>query len=187
MLFIANLGFLQTCLGSQFFSCLKIMADPSPDPIYLRVLLHFKENFLRHPPLFEDETYLVDNMDFTTMDFAARFEYLEMCIGEPIEKYFYAQHNIPLEVGIRWIEDDTDYMFFLNTVFEEPHEPISLYNYHSGDGLDELYNTDNEESGAVTECDEPGPSNENEHVAEDLVEHPNDVGMEQEIGEEPQV
>ena len=163
------------------------MADPGPEPVYLRVLLHFKENFLRHPPLFEDETYLVTNMDFTTMDFAARVEYLEMCIGEPIEKYFYAQHNIPLKVGIRWIEDDADDTFFLNTICEEPHEPISLYNYHSGNGLAELYNTYNEESGVVTECDEPGPTNANEPVAEYPVDHPNDVGMEQEIGEDPQV
>ncbi|KAL4591455.1 hypothetical protein LXL04_004421 [Taraxacum kok-saghyz] len=132
------------------------MADPGPKPIYLRVLLHFRGNFVRHPP-FEGETYLVTDMDLTAIDLVAYAEYLERFIGETVEKPFYAQHNRPLEVGIRWIEDDVDYAFFLYTTFEELEEPISLYIAHSGDGLAELYNTDSDESGAVRECDEPDP------------------------------
>ncbi|KAL4576609.1 hypothetical protein LXL04_012705 [Taraxacum kok-saghyz] len=96
------------------------MADPGPEPVYLRVLLHFRGNFVRDPASYVGETYLVTDMDFAAMNLAACVEYLDRFIGEPIEKLFYAERHMPLELGVRWIEDDADYAFFLDTGYEEP-------------------------------------------------------------------
>jgi hypothetical protein len=126
-------------------------------------------------------------MDFAAMNLAACAEYLDRFIGEPIAKLFYAERHMPLELGLRWIEDDADYAFFLDTAYEEPDEPISLYIDHSGDGIADLFNSDNDESGGVTECEEERPSNDKEPVADDPMDIPNGAGIGPELGEDPQV
>ena len=97
---VSSNDFLQ--VSYQCFS--RLMTDPGPDPLYLRVLLHFKDNFLRHLPSFEGETYLVTDRDFSTMDLTTCVECLERFIGEPHEKLFNTNHNRPLETGFWWIE-----------------------------------------------------------------------------------
>ncbi|KAL4562553.1 hypothetical protein LXL04_034760 [Taraxacum kok-saghyz] len=165
------------------------MAYPGPDPVYLRVLLHFRGNFVRYPPSFVGETYLVTDMDFAAMDLVACVAYLDRFIGEPIENLFYAERNLPIELGIRWIEDDADYAFFLDTAYEEPGEPISLYIDHSGDRITDLFNTDSEKSGALTNWVEQRPSNDKEPVAEEPVAAGRNEELElgPELGEDPQV
>ncbi|KAL4570237.1 hypothetical protein LXL04_025888 [Taraxacum kok-saghyz] len=129
----------------------------------------FKGNFVRDPASYVGETYLVTDMDFAAMNLAACVEYLDRFIGEPIEKLFYAERHMPLELGVRWIEDDADYAFFLDTGYEEPDLPISMYIDHSGDGIADLFNSDNDESGGVTECEEERPTNDKEPVADDPI------------------
>ena len=168
------------------------MADPGPEPVYLRVLLHFRGNFVRDPASYVGETYLVTDMDFAAMNLAACVEYLDRFIGEPIEKLFYAERHMPLELGVRWIEDDADYALFLDTGYEEPDLPISMYIDHSGDGIADLFNSDNDESGGVTECEEERPTNDKEPVADDPMDIPNDKepvadDPPVELGEDPQV
>ncbi|KAL4562077.1 hypothetical protein LXL04_034268 [Taraxacum kok-saghyz] len=133
------------------------MADDGPHPVYLRVLLHFRGGFVHHISSYEGENYLVTNIDFVAIDLAACIEFLERFIGETCEKLVYSQCNQPLETRI------------------------------SGDGLTDLFDKDSDESGAVTQCDEHGPSAATETLVEDLVPHINDDELEQEIGEEPQI
>ncbi|KAL4581477.1 hypothetical protein LXL04_017693 [Taraxacum kok-saghyz] len=152
------------------------MAGVGPEPVYPKVILNFRGTFLRQSRSFEGEQYLV-----TDMDFAACVAYLERFLGEPCEKLYYAERNKPLDIGIRWIEDDANYAFFLDTAYEEPDVPISMYIDHGGDALDDLLNTDSDESGEVTQCEEQGSTEvgDTPYITEDV--------LEQEIGVEPQV
>ncbi|KAL4561250.1 hypothetical protein LXL04_033413 [Taraxacum kok-saghyz] len=53
----AILGFPATrSFNNKFLISLKIMADPGPEPVYLRVLLHFRGNFVRDPASYVRET-----------------------------------------------------------------------------------------------------------------------------------
>ncbi|KAL4591179.1 hypothetical protein LXL04_004130 [Taraxacum kok-saghyz] len=130
---------------------------------------------------FEGEQYLVTDMDFAALDFDACVAYLERFLGEPCEKLYYAERNKPLDIGIRWVEDDVDYALFLDTAYEEPDVPISMYIDHGGDALDDLLNTDSAESGEVTQCEDQRPA-----AVVDTPSITADV-LEQEIGVEPQV
>ncbi|KAL4561002.1 hypothetical protein LXL04_033161 [Taraxacum kok-saghyz] len=66
----------------------------------------------------------------------------------------YSQRHVPFKKGIRFIEDDADYAFFLDTSLEEPLLPISIYLDHSGDGLAELFDSESDGSGNVVSGDD---------------------------------
>ena len=69
------------------------MAGAGPEPVYPKVLLNFRGTFVRQNRSFEGEQFLVTDMDFSALDFAACVAYLERFIGEPCEKSSYAQRN----------------------------------------------------------------------------------------------
>ena len=157
------------------------MAGAGPEPVYPKVILNFRGTFVRQSRSFEGEQYLVTDMDFAALDFDACVAYLERFLGEPCEKLYYAERNKPLDIGIRWVEDDVDYALFLDTAYEEPDVPISMYIDHGGDALDDLLNTDSDESGEVTQCEDQRSA-----AVGDTPSITADV-LEQEIGVEPQV
>ncbi|KAL4580762.1 hypothetical protein LXL04_016964 [Taraxacum kok-saghyz] len=63
------------------------------------------------------------------------YQLIEDRIGEPVEKLYYCVPGMPLSTGIRWIEDDVDYAFWLDT--GEENGEIAVYADNSGMTLDE--------------------------------------------------
>ncbi|KAL4586919.1 hypothetical protein LXL04_011567 [Taraxacum kok-saghyz] len=96
----------------------------------------------------------VTDMDFPALDFEGFVAFLERFTGETFEKLYYSQRNRPFKTGIRYIEDDVDYAMFLDTGFEAPEVPIFIYLHHSGDGLAELFDSESDGSGHVTNGEE---------------------------------
>ncbi|KAL4556325.1 hypothetical protein LXL04_038973 [Taraxacum kok-saghyz] len=71
------------------------MGDEGPEPVNLKVNLHFKDAFVLHPSSYVGEKYLV-----TDMDFSVYMEFVERFVGESCEKVFYSQNNRPLETEL---------------------------------------------------------------------------------------
>ncbi|KAL4578922.1 hypothetical protein LXL04_015054 [Taraxacum kok-saghyz] len=111
-------------------------------------------NFVRNPHGYVGEHYLVTDIDFAALDFDGFIAFLERYTGETFEKLYYSQRNQPFKSGIRYIEDDVDYVFFLDTTLEEPQVPISTFLDHSGDGLAELFESESDGNGNVTDGDD---------------------------------
>ncbi|KAL4577023.1 hypothetical protein LXL04_013124 [Taraxacum kok-saghyz] len=130
------------------------MANEDGEPTYLKVDINMRGTFVRHPHGYLGERYLVTDMDLPALDFEGFVAFLERFIGETFEKLYYSQRNRPFKTGIRYIEDDVDYAMFLDTGFEAPEVPISIYLDHSGDGLAELFDSESDGSGHVTNGEE---------------------------------
>ena len=130
------------------------MANEDGEPTYLKLDINMRGNFVRHPHGYVGERYLVTDMDLPALDFEGFVAFLERFTGETFEKLYYSQRNRPFKTGIRYIEDDVDYAMFLDTGFEAPEDPISIYLDHSGDGLAELFDSESDGSGHVTNGEE---------------------------------
>lgn len=124
------------------------MADP--EPVYLKVDVNFNGGFIRHPCSYAGgERHLFTDVDFAGMNFEGFVFFLQHFFGQDFEKVYYRHRGRPLSTGIRWLENDLDYAFFLDTAYEEPDELISVYLDHSGDGLEDWFDTSTEEEGSV--------------------------------------
>ncbi|KAL4590516.1 hypothetical protein LXL04_003448 [Taraxacum kok-saghyz] len=114
--------------------------------------------------VYHDGVYLWVEVNYLEYDevlgFLLRFN------GEDFEKVFYCLRNRPLSRGLRFIEDEVDYAHFIDTAYENPDLPISIYLDHSGDGLDEWGESSSEENETVIQGEkEPVDLGERAHPA----------------------
>ncbi|KAL4571327.1 hypothetical protein LXL04_018085 [Taraxacum kok-saghyz] len=139
------------------------MVDNNMFGMYLKVDLNYNGLFVTNPRSYEGgEHFLFTDMDFVGLDYNGCMTFLERFTGEPFEKLFYCLRNRPLSTGIRFIEDDVDYAHFLDTAYEEPENPISIYLDHSGDGLEDWFESSSEENGSVIQGDKSSRKNTSE-------------------------
>ncbi|KAL4560686.1 hypothetical protein LXL04_032839 [Taraxacum kok-saghyz] len=83
---------------------------------------------------------LFPNTHWAGMTVQECYQLIEDRTGEPVEKLYYCVPGMPLSTGIRWIEDDVDYAFWLDT--GEENGEIAVYADNSGMTLDEWWDED---------------------------------------------
>ena len=106
-----------------------------------RVIVHYNGTFVRHPCGYVGgDEVLFPNTHWAGMTVQQCYQLIEDRTGEPVEKLYYCVPGMPLSTGIRWIEDDVDYAFFLDT--GEENGEIAVYADNSGMALDEWWDED---------------------------------------------
>ncbi|CAH1414773.1 unnamed protein product [Lactuca virosa] len=125
------------------------------DPIFLKVRLHYNSVFTRHPHRYTGgETFMFTDHDFSGMDLHGCCEFLDRFVGEPFEKLYYLARDLTMANGLRVITNEMDYQVFIDVAYQSPERPIDLYLDHIGEGFEDWFDEESDESGSVIKGDD---------------------------------
>ncbi|CAH1453077.1 unnamed protein product [Lactuca virosa] len=120
----------------------------NPYPIFLNVHLHYNGVFTRHPHRYTGgETFMFTDHDFYGMDLHGCCEFLERFVGEPFEKLYYSSRDLTMANGLRVITNEMDYQVFIVVSYQSPERSIDLYLDHIGEGFEDWFDEESDESG----------------------------------------
>ncbi|CAH1437918.1 unnamed protein product [Lactuca virosa] len=154
----------------------------NPDPIFLKMHLHYNGVFTRHPRRYTGgDTFMFTDHDFSRMDLHGCCEFLERFVGEPLEKLYYSARDQTMANGLTVIANEMDYQLFIDVAYQAPEKPIDMYLDHIGEGFEDWFDEESDESGSVIQGDNKEPS-QGIHNPEPAYMF--DVGLEDEINGE---
>ncbi|CAH1445607.1 unnamed protein product [Lactuca virosa] len=131
----------------------------NPYPIFLKVHLHCNSVSTRHPHRYiGGDTFMFSDHDFSRMDLHGCCEFLERLVGEPFEKLYYSTCDQTMANGFTVIANEMDYQVFIDVSYQAPERPIDLYLDHIGEGFEDWFDEESDESGSVIHGDDKEPS-----------------------------
>ncbi|CAH1443587.1 unnamed protein product [Lactuca virosa] len=92
--------------------------------------------------------------DFSGMDLNGCCEFLERFVREPFEKLYYLIRDLTMANGLRVITNEMDYQVFIDVACQSPERPIDLYLDHIGEGFEDWFDEESDESGSVIKGDD---------------------------------
>ncbi|CAH1420220.1 unnamed protein product [Lactuca virosa] len=104
----------------------------NPDPIFLKVHLHYNGVFTRHPHRYTGDRF----------------------VGEPFEKLYYLARDLTMANGLRVITNEMDYQVFIDVAYQSPERQIDLYLDHIGEAFEDWFDEESDESGSVIQGDD---------------------------------
>ncbi|KAL4559625.1 hypothetical protein LXL04_031768 [Taraxacum kok-saghyz] len=117
------------------------MAENDLGVICFESLFITNGTFVRHPCGYVGgDEVLFPNTHWAGMTVQECYQLIEDRTDEPVEKLYYCVPGMPLSTGIRWIDYDVDYAFWLDT--GEENGEIAVYADNSGMALDEWWDED---------------------------------------------
>ncbi|CAI9302235.1 unnamed protein product [Lactuca saligna] len=109
----------------------------NPNPIFLKVRLHYNDVFTRHPYRYTGgDTFMFTDHDFSGMDLHGCCEFLEWFVGEPFEKLYYLAHDQTMANGLTFDEESDESGSVIQEDDKEPsqgiHDPELAYMFDVG-------------------------------------------------------